>query len=408
MTRTGAALLVACIALGGCKRKQEPVPAKQPSPAAPAAPAPTPPTAGKSIPQPVEGKFNVAFVYVGPVGDGGWTWAHDQGRRHLEEKNLAHTAYVESVAEGAEAEQVIRGLARKGFDLIIGTSFGYMDAMEAAAREFPKAKFVHVSGHKSNATNFGNLFGAMESMKFLTGMIAGARAKADGQTKLGYIAPFPIPEVVRLANAVMLGAKRTCPECTLEIRWINSWFDPTREREAAESLFNSGVWVVSTGADTPGPVVAAKDHGRWGIGYDSANACSFAPERCLTTCYWEWGPVYAGLIERIKAGTWKPGSEYLDVDSGIVGLLGFMPGQTPQAGIPPEAAAQVKELFAKMRSGAFTRFDVFAGPLEDNTGKVLLKAGEKLDARDLEGLEGCKVCMGWLAKGVIGQLPERK
>jgi len=407
------AALVACLALGGCKRKDEqaktpPTPAAHASAAAPA-PAPTTPTAAsKSIPQPEAGKFNVAFVYVGPVGDGGWTWAHDQGRKFLEEKAAAHTAYVESVTEGAEAEQVIRGLARKGFDLVIGTSFGYMDPMEAAAKEFPKTRFVHVSGYKSNGGNFGNLFGAMESMKYLSGMIAGARAKADGQTKLGYIAPFPIPEVVRLANAVMLGAKRTCPECTLEIRWVNSWFDPTREREAAESLFKGGAWVVVTGADTPGPVTAAKDNGRWGIGYDSINACNFAPERCLTTSYWDWGPTYTKLVERVKAGTWKGTSEYLDVDSGLVGLFGFMPGQTPPAGIPAEVVPQVKELLAKMQAGTFTRFDVFAGPLEDNTGKALLKAGEKLDDKDLEGLEGCKVCMGWLAKGVVGQLPERK
>jgi basic membrane protein A len=209
-----------------------------------------------AIPQPVAGKYNVAFVYVGPVGDGGWTFAHDLGRKQLQEKLGVNTAYVESVNEGAEAEQVLRSLARKGFDLVIGTSFGYMDAMEAAAREFARTKFVHVSGHKSNGSNFGNLFGAMECMKYLAGMIAGARAKVDKQTKLGYIAPFPIPEVIRLGNALMLGARRTCPECTMEVRWINSWFDPTREREAADSLIKAGAHVVITGADTPGPIVA--------------------------------------------------------------------------------------------------------------------------------------------------------
>ncbi|MBI5545943.1 MAG: BMP family ABC transporter substrate-binding protein [Deltaproteobacteria bacterium] len=404
--------LVACVALlPACKRKEEPKPVATATTihkSAPSAPAPIPAAASKTIPQPEAGRFNVAFVYVGPVGDGGWTWAHDQGRRFLEEKGAAHTAFVESVSEGAEAEQVIRSLARKGFDLVIGTSFGYMDAMEAAAREFPKTRFVHVSGFKSTGENYGSLFGAMESMKYLSGMLAGARAKADGQTKLGYIAPFPIPEVVRLANAVMLGAQRTCPECTLEIRWINSWFDPSREREAAESLFKSGAWVVVTGADTPGPVTAAKDAGRWAVGYDSSNACSFAPERCLTTSYWVWGPVYLKLVEQMKAGTWKATHEYLEVDSGIVGLYGFMEGQSPPPGVPAEVVPQVKEVLGRMRSGAFTRFDVFAGPLEDNEGRQLLKAGEKPEHADLEGLPGCKVCMSWLAKGVVGQLPARK
>ncbi|MGC4120243.1 MAG: BMP family ABC transporter substrate-binding protein [Myxococcales bacterium] len=404
-------LFTACLALAGCKKKEE-----APAPAGTetgkphgSVVAPPPAKADKSIPAPEAGKFNVAFVYIGPVGDGGWTWAHDQGRKFLEEKGPGvHTAYVESVSEGAESEQVIRGLARKGFDLVIGTSFGYMDAMEQAATEFPKTKFLHVSGFKSNGANYGSLFGAMESMKYLSGMIGGARCKADGQTKLGYIAPYPIPEVVRLANAVMLGAKKTCPECTMEIRWINSWFDPTREREAAESLFKSGTYVVVTGADTPGPVTAAKDAGKWGVGYDSKNACSFAPERCLTTSYWEWGPTYVKLVEQMKAGTWKGTHEYLDVGSGIVGLLGFMEGQTPQPGVPEVVIPTVKETLAKMQSGAFAYPDVFAGPLEDNAGNVLLKAGEKPTHEDLEGLPGCKICMGWLAKGVVGQLPSRK
>lgn len=391
-------LLLALTLTASCKRKVEPD-TKQPAAGG---------ASSRSIPQPRAGTFSVAFVYVGPVGDGGWTFAHDQGRRVLEQTLKVSTAFVESVAEGAEAEQVIRGLARKGFDLVVATSFGYMDAVEAAAREFPKTRFVHISGHKANGKNFGNLFGAMESMKYLAGMIAGARAKADGQTKLGYIAPYPIPEVVRLGNAIMLGARRTCPECTMEIRWINSWFDPTREREAADSLLKAGVHVVVTGADTPGPILAAKDAGKWAIGYDSQNACQVAPERCLTTPYWDWGPVYIDLVKRIQAGSWRGGSEYLDVASGIVGLYGFMAKQSVPSGVPAEAAAAVKELLAKMRAGSFTRFDVFAGPLVDNAGRERLPAGGKLTQPDLEGLEGCKVCMSWLAQGIVGQLPAKK
>jgi basic membrane protein A len=397
--RSLSILLLALVLSASCKRKLEPDP-KQPAAGAGAA--------SRSIPQPRAGTFSVAFVYVGPIGDGGWTFAHDQGRRVLEQTLKVSTAFVESVAEGAEAEQVIRSLARKGFDLVVATSFGYMDAVEAAARAFPKTKFVHISGHKSNGQNFGNLFGAMESMKYLAGMIAGARAKADGQTKLGYIAPYPIPEVVRLGNAIMLGARRTCPACTMEIRWINSWFDPTREREAADSLIKAGAHVVVTGADTPGPILAAKDAGKWAIGYDSQNACQVAPERCLTTPYWDWGPVYVELVKRIQAGSWRGTSEYLDVASGIVGLYGFMEKQSVPAGVPAEAAAAVKELLAKMRAGTHTRFDVFAGPLVDNSGRERLPAGAKLTQQDLEGLEGCKVCMSWLAQGIVGQLPAKK
>jgi basic membrane protein A and related proteins len=400
--------LVLLLAAGSCKLKRT-----TSNPAASASsPASTGPAAidspGKKIPPPVKGAFSAAFVYVGPVGDGGWTYAHDLGRRFLEQKLRVHTAYVESVSEGAEAEQVIRGLARKGFDLVVGTSFGFMDAMENTAREFPRTRFVHISGHKSNGQNFGNLFGAMECMKYLAGMIAGARAQEDGQTKLGYIAPFPIPEVIRLGNALMLGIHQTCPSCTMEIRWINSWFNPQKEREAADSLLKAGVHVVITGADTPGPIVAAKDAQKWAVGYDSANACNAAPDRCLTTPYWEWGPVYVDLVKRIQAGTWKGTSEYLDVASDVVGLYGFMAGQTVPAGIPASIVPQIKTLLAQMHAGSLDRFSVFTGPLIDNRGKTVLPAAQKLTQQDLEGLAGCQVCMNWLTQGIVGQLPARR
>jgi basic membrane protein A len=185
----------------------------------------------------------VAFIYVGPHDDGGWTQAHDIGRQFLEKNgsNVA-TSYVELVPEGTESEQVTRALARKGFDVVIGTSFGFMDGMEAVSKEFPNLKFYHVSGFKFNDKNFGNMFGAMEDMKYLAGMIAGARAKADGNPKIGYIATFPIPEELRLGNAFAIGIKQTCPECKLDVRWINTWHDPVKEKDGAASLFDGGAW----------------------------------------------------------------------------------------------------------------------------------------------------------------------
>ncbi len=399
--------ILLCLAAAGCKRDRSPAVGNQQPAAKPGNPA-RPARGARKILKPVKGKFNVAFVYVGPIGDGGWTYAHDQGRKHAEKTLGIHTAYVESVSEGAEAEQVIRSLARKGFDLVVGTSFGYMDAMATVAGEFPRCKFLHVSGHKDNGRNFGNLFGAMESMKYLSGMIAGARAKADGQKKIGYIAPFPIPEVIRLGNALMLGVAATCPECTMEIRWINSWFNPTKEREAAESLLKQGAHVVVTGADTSGPIVAAKDNKKWAIGYDSENACAVAPARCLTTPYWDWGTAYVDVFRRIQAGAWKGGAEYHDVNKGIVGLYGFMKGQTVPAGVPGEVVPRVKALLAKMRSGEHTRFDVFKGPLVDNQGKTVLAKGKTMTQQDLQGTKGCTVCMSWLARGIVGQIPARK
>ena len=171
------------------------------------------------IPTAVEGCYNVAFVYVGPHDDGGWSQAHDVGREYVQENvEDVHTAYVEIVAEGADAEQVIRSLARKGFDIIFTTSFGYMDASATVADEFPDVDIVHISGFLSNDTNFGNLFGAMEDMKYLAGMLAGSRAEMDGNPRLGYIATFPIPEELRLGNAFALGAQQTCPDCTVDVR----------------------------------------------------------------------------------------------------------------------------------------------------------------------------------------------
>lgn len=361
-----------------------------------------------TVPAVAAGKFNVAFVYVGPIGDGGWTYAQDQGRRYL----AAHlpdvnTAYVESVAEGADAEQVIRALARKGFELIVTTSFGFMDPTETVAREFPKTKFLHISGFKKNDQNFGNAFGAMETMKYLAGMIAGARAKADGQPKIGYIAPFPIPEVTRLGNAVMLGAKQTCPECTMEIRWMNSWFDPGKEQEAAESMFNTGVSVVVTGADTTGPIVVAGQKKKWAIGYDSDNACDAGKERCLTTPFWKWGGMYVDVVKRIREGQWKPEAFYGEASAGILGLYGFEDGQTPAAGVPPEVIPLVKQKLADMKAGKLTRFDIFTGPIKDNRGRVVIPEGKKPTQEDLEGLKGCTICMSWLAEGIVGQIPAK-
>src|SRR5215213_7797772 len=202
--------------------------------AAPAAEAPTAAAAEGSfqIPAVEDGKFNVAMILLGPHDDGGWSQSHYEGLQYVE-KNVpnVHTAYIENVPEGADSEQVIRSLARKGFKLIFTTSFGYMDPTAAVAEEFPDITFIHVSGYKTNNANFGNLFGAMESMKYLAGMLAGARAKKDGNPKLGYMATFPIPEELRLGNAFALGMRKTCPECTMDVRWINTWHDPVKEKD---------------------------------------------------------------------------------------------------------------------------------------------------------------------------------
>ncbi len=363
------------------------------------------------IPATIEGCYNVAFVYVGPHDDGGWTQAHDVGRMYVEE-NLegVHTAYVETVAEGADSEQVIRSLARKGFDVIFTTSFGFMDASEIVAEEFPEVDIVHISGFKSNQANFGNLMGAMEDMKYLAGMLAGSRAKMDGNPKLGYIATFPIPEELRLGNAFALGAQKTCPECTIDVRWIFTWHDPIIEKEASASLFDSGVQVVMTGADTPAPAEAAPE-GKWGITYDYSGNCTI--DACLTSMYWNWGPEYARIVEGSRAGTWKGGWEYFDADTGSMGLLGFMEGETLQPGVaelPAEDLQLIRDTLAAMLAGEFTRFDVFKGPITDNQGNLILAEGESLEQLDLDGFaqfgSECKTCMYWWNENITAELPE--
>jgi basic membrane protein A len=366
------------------------------------------------IPDIEKGMFNVAFVYVGPHDDGGWSQSHDVGRQYVEDNvDGVHTAYVEIVAEGADSEQVIRSLARKGFDLIITTSFGFMDPTETVAGEFPDIDFVHVSGYKANGSNFGNVMGAMEDMKYLAGMLAGSRAKLDGNPRIGYMATFPIPEELRLGNAFALGMKVTCPECTLDVRWINTWHDPVIEKEAAASLFDAGVQVVFTGADTPASADVAEEKGKWGITYDYYGSCK--SDACLTAPYWNWGPIYADITKRSMAGEYVGGWEYFDADTGGLGLYGFMEGEEPQPGIadlPAEDVQLVKDTLAAMLAGDFDRFDVFSGPIMDNQGNEIIAAGKSFVQADLdqfppgaEGLE-CEYCMYWWADGVTAELPE--
>ena len=363
------------------------------------------------IPAVEDGKYNVAFVYVGPHDDGGWTQAHDVGRIYVEENvDDVHTVYIENVAEGGDAEQVIRSLARKGFDVIFTTSFGYMDPSEIVADEFPDVDIVHLTGFKANGENFGNLMGAMEDIKYLAGMLAGSRAMVDGNPKLGYMATFPIPEELRLGNAFALGAAETCPDCTMDVRWLNTWHDPILEQEAAKSLFDAGAQVVMTGADTPAPAEAAPD-GKWGITYDYSENCKV--DACLTSMYWNWGPEYARIVEASREGTWKGGWEYFDADTGAMGLYGFMDGETKQPGIadlPAEDIALIEDTLAQMLAGDFDRFDVFAGPITDNQGNLVVAEGETLAQEDLDGFQQfgaeCDICMYWWNENITAELPD--
>ena len=410
-------IVTACATATPAPATQAPTAPAQPAattaPAQPAATTAPAPSGNFQIPEIQPDKFNVAMILLGPHDDGGWSQAHYEGLKYIE-SNMpnSHVAYIENVPEGTESEQVIRSLARKGFNLIFTTSFGYMDPTATVAEEFPNITFIHISGYKSNNKNFGNLFGAMEDMKYLAGMVAGARAKKDANPKVGYMATFPIPEELRLGNAFALGMAKTCPECKLSVRLINTWHDPVVEKDAAASLFDAGVQVVFTGADTPAPADVALAKGKWGITYDYVGSCK--NDACLTTIYWNWGPIYTKIAQGVQAKTYKPGFDYFDADSGALGLYGFMQGQQLTKGLadlPPEVIQMVKDTLAQMLAGKFTRFDVFAGPITDNTGKVVVPAGEKMQQADLDqfppgakGLE-CKYCMHWWNQNISAELP---
>ena len=347
--------------------------------------------------------------------DGGWSQAQWEGINYLEENmDGVHTAYLELVAEGADSEQVFRALARKGFDLIFGGSFGYMDSMEVVAEEFPDIGFVHISGYKFNGTNFGNMFGEMEVMKYAAGMIAGSRAKADGATRVGGMATFPIPEEFRLFNAYALGVQETCPDCDVDIRWIFTWHDPIVEREGADSLFDAGSHVVMTGADTPASALAAADReGVYGITYDWIGSCTI--DECLTAPYWVWGPVFVRITEEVQAGTYPYMADYFDASTGGVGLYGFMEGQELQPGVaslPADDLAKIQAVMDGAAAGEFDRFDVFAGPIVDIDGNIVVPDGEFMTQADIDqfvpGAPGFEATYGmyWWNQNIAADLPD--
>ena len=229
---------------------------------------------GCSVALAADKEIKVGFVYVSPIGDAGWSYAHDQGRLALEAMDGVTTSYVEAVKEGPDSERVILNMARKGYDIVFATSFGYMDPMLKVAKKFPKVVFEHCSGFKT-AENMGNYFGRMYQARYLSGMTAGQMTKSN---ILGYVAAFPIPEVIRGINAFTLGARAVNPQAQVRVVWTKTWYDPATEKEAAKSLLDVGADVIAQHQDSPGPQEAAQERGVYSVGYNTDMA-SFAPRR---------------------------------------------------------------------------------------------------------------------------------
>jgi len=330
-----------------------------------------------------EDVIQVAFVYVGPVGDAGWTKKHDDGRKAMEEAlgDKVEVRFLESIPEGAESQQVFEDLVDEGFDLIFGTSFGYMDQMLAVAQENPDVCFEHATGFKT-ADNMGTYFGAAEEARYLSGIAAG-HATQNG--KIGYVAAFPIPEVLRGINAFALGARSVNPDATVQVVWTKTWFGPDEEKQAAESLTAEGVDVLAMHQDTPSTGEAAADVGAKWLGYND-DMSSFQPEAWLTGPVWDWGPYYTQTAQSVLDGTCPTDQYYGTMADGMVGLASY--GESmDQAWID-----HIEAVKATIIDGSFKPF---TGPINDQDGNEKVAAGESPDLGTLLGMD-------YLVEGVIG------
>ncbi len=330
--------------------------------------------------------IKAAFVYVGPVGDGGWTFAHDQGRIEMETLPFVKkTTFIESVPEGADATRVIMGLANKGYNLIFTTSFGFMDPTLEVAERFKDIAFEHCSGYKVSE-NMGNYFGKFYQGKYLSGIVAGAMTKAD---VIGYVAAFPIPEVIRGINAFTLGVQEVNPDAIVKVVWTQTWFDPGLERDAADSLLDVGADVLSMHQDTPATLQAAEARGMLAIGNDS-DMRQFAPNAFLTAPVWSWGVLYKQIATDVHNGTWKPEEIWWGMETDVVQL----------APLSDKVPQQIQDLVAEKKQALMQhKSQVFTGPIKGQDGKILLPAGKTYSDKEL-------LSMNFFIQGVQGTIAD--
>ena len=327
--------------------------------------------------------FKAAWIYVGPHNDGGWSQAHDQGRLYVQKKlgSKVQTTFKEKIPEGPQVSQVIESLIRDGNKIIFATSFGFQKAMVDAAKKHPDVKFEMATG-TARSKNMAEYFGAAEDAIYLSGMAAGAATKKG---VIGYVVPFAIPEVIRHANAFALGARAMHPGVKVRLIWTNSWFDPGKEKKAAQNLVAAGADVLGQNVDSPAAGLYAESKRVPWVGYDS-DARKFAPKQWLTAAIYNWGPYYLRKTKAAMNGTWKSNFYYGTLKDGFVGLASYGPKVTAKtkAAIARKKAALIKGTFYEFR-----------GPLYDQKGKLRVPKGKRLTVKDL-------YAMDWLVRGVIG------
>jgi len=362
-------------ALVGCGKKEEPAPA---------------PVASAPAPAPKPDPLKIAFAYVGPVGDGGWTFAHDNGRKLIEKEfgDKVVTSFVENVPESADAERVIRDMAGQGNKLIFGTTFGYMEPMLKVAPDFKDVKFEHATGYKQ-ADNMRTYDSRTYEGAYMAGVIAGAMTKSN---TLGVVASIPIPEVIRNINSFTLGAQSVNPKVKTKVVWVNGWFDPPKETEAATSLINGGADVLFQNTDSPAVLKTAEAKGKRAFGWDS-DMTAYGPKAHLASAVINWGPYYIKATRDALEGTWK-GNEavWWGVNEGAIDIVSIAED------VPAETKAKVEEVKKGLADGSFA---IWKGPIKDSAGKEQLAKDVVADDKFLGGLN-------FYVKGVEGKIPGGK
>jgi basic membrane protein A len=334
-----------------------------------------------------EGPLRVAFVYVAPIGDLGWTYMHDLARQEMEEElsDAIETAFVESVPEGPDSERVIRNFAEQGYDLIITTSFGYMDPTITVAEEFPDIQFVHISGFKT-ADNVSTVFGRMYQPRYLSGLVAGSMTESN---VIGYVAAFPIPEVIRGINAFTLGVREANPDAEVRVVWTNTWFDPPQEQEAAEAVLSAGADIIAQHQDTTEPQKAAADAGGYSISYNSP-MLDFVGDTVLTGPIWHWSTKYIPIAEEMIAGEYDGSESYWGgLADGVVDLAPFS----------DLVEEDVRDLVAERREMIESgEWDVFCGPIVGANGNTIVEEDNCLTDEEMLSID-------YFVEGVVGEAP---
>ena len=330
--------------------------------------------------------YKVAWIYVGPHNDGGWSQAHENGRLYVQKMlgSKVQTTYKENIAVGAQFSQTVASLVAQGYKLIFATSYGYVN--KAFAAKYPNVLFEQATG-TDVSKNLSEYFGKAEDTVFLSGMAAGA---ASTTGNIGYVVAYPIPEVIRHANAFALGAQLTHPGATVHLVWTHSWFDPAAEKKAAQSLHTAGADVLGQNVDSPAAGQFAESVGIPWVGYDS-DAAKFAPKSWLTASVYNWGLYYLKRVKAAMAGTWKPGFYYGTINDGFTTLAPY------GAGVTAATKAKIATYEKKIENGSYYEF---TGPLYDQSGKLRVAKGVKMQV--LKGGTNSLYGMNWLVKGVVG------